>query len=1030
MKRTIFALSASLALALGLLLAVLALTGTPAIAAPNAITPIYDIQYTTHPSGDSPLVGQVVTTTGIVYAVYSGRGFCIADASGPWHGIYVYYPSGTMPNLGDEVRATGTVEEYYNLTELGDFASYTVLSSGNPVYAPSVVTAAQIEYNNSASEPYESVFVEVHDIEVTAGADAHGVWTFTDGSAGTGQADDWGYHLEPDVGDKYAILRGALIYWYNYVVMPRDADDVIQGAHLAIQKDAPTNVAPGTLLTYTITVLNNTGLSLTQVVVTDTIPTANATFAYALDGGVLSGNVISWTATALPSSDSLSVRFAVTATGSAGEEIWNDAYTVWATNWPTPTFGAPLLTIIGDYIPIYQIQGTGFESPYDGQVVKTVGVVAGFFEGNYPGSGNFDGFFIQDSAGDGITTTSDGIFVNYGTLAVSVNAGDVVTVTGEVQEFNEYDGAACSGNECLTQIAVSDAGDVQASGTGTITPTILDPPGDPDDAAVYWEALEGMSVTLPMTGVVVGPTSYGTIAVVPEGLGITHALRTGPYAGMAFGVRHYERYGDIGSGDPPNLIVGSEVDNVSGPLGFSYGSYLVVTQYGNEWQVVYSQPEPSPVPTWPSAGVDEFTVLTFNVENFFDDVDDPGVNDDVVSSAEYECHRDKIAATIVTAGCPIIVGVQEAEKLAVLQYLADELYTQGCTYTAVLSEGLDGRGIDVGYMVLDDRATVEGVSQYQDCTTYDTGLGQGDCPSGQQLLFSRLPLVMTATMQIGPQPDDTTRVTFIVNHLKSKRSRSGDPESAQWRLLQAQSLAQLADQIISADPNAHLIVLGDLNDFEDSLPLEALYTTGHLTNTWYTLPPEARYDYIYRGVSQILDHILISPAMQPWLRDIEPLHYNADFPYKPYAENCTVVWHTSDHDPVATTFGMPAAPYLFGSTKTVTPTTTAAPHDLLTYTITLRNWGLTATVTLTDTLPAGLDLVRGLGGSGLVWSDTISLNQTAILTLVARVRSDAPHPISANVALLDDGTNPVFALRSPQVQVLYRLYLPLVRREG
>jgi uncharacterized repeat protein (TIGR01451 family) len=889
-----------------------ALASAPAGATPQQLTSIYEIQYTTDPGAGgtypSPRVGQTVTTRGVVYARYGG-GFCIADAAGPWHGVYVYYPSGTKPDMGDLVEVQGTVQEYYGLTELADYASYVVISESNPLFAPALVTTTAVPFGDpDLSEPYESVLVEYHDIEVTQPADTHGVWAFTDASAGTSKADDWGYHLEPAVGDRYAILRGALIYTFDeYRVMPRDAGDLIAGRQLLVSKEAPLNVTPGDLLTYTISVENNTTLSLTRVMVTDTIPITNAALAYILDGGALSGTAtISWTAPGLPAGEQLQVRFVVTATGEVGDMIVNRAYAAWASNWPTPTVGGPLFTAIGDYTPIPLIQGDGFLSPLEGQPVRTQGIVTGFFEGNYSDGGGFDGFFIQDPTGDGITTTADALYVNHENLAVAVDVGDWVTVTGVVQEFDEYDRAACIGESCWTQIAVAAPTDVEVFGSGVITPAVFAPRGNPVEGRAYYESLEGMLLTLPQTGTVVGPTNYGTVMVVPGTLGISHVLRLGPYAGMPVGLRHYERYGEIGGGDPPNLIVGSVITGVTGPLAFSYGNYLVTTQAGAPWSAVYAQPEPSPVPTWPPADPTSFTVLSFNVENFFDTVDDPGKDDPIVSPADYALKRDKIARTIAQAGCPVIVGLQEVEKLAVLEDVADELAAAyGCTYTATLLEGLDERGIDVGYLTRDDRVAVVGVWQYQDCTTYDTGLGQGDCPAGQQRLFSRIPLVLTATIQMGAQPTDTITATLIVNHLKSKLSSSGDPESATWRLLQAQSLATLTNGILTADPDTLLVVMGDLNDFEDAPPLEVLYATGQLTSTWYTLPPEARYSYIYNGVSQILDHILVSPAAREWVTATGVLHYNADMPYKPYAEDPDVVWGTSDHDPPVVTLALP-----------------------------------------------------------------------------------------------------------------------------
>ncbi|MDY7076097.1 MAG: lamin tail domain-containing protein [Chloroflexota bacterium] len=907
-----------------------------------ATTPIYDIQYTTDPGGGSPLVGQVVTTTGIVYAVY-GNGFCIAEDSGAWHSIYVYYPSGTMPDTGDEVEVVGEVVEYYGLTELGNYATYTLLSSGNATYAPAVVTAAAIPFDDSASEPYESVFVEVHDIEVTAGVDSHGIWSFTDTSSGTGKADDWGYHLEPNVGDTFNVLRGALIYdWNEYKVMPRDATDVTSLPKIVVteimQNPAAVSDSYGEWFevyntgstavdmdgwtfrddgsnTFTISgpLVIQPGEYLVLGVNGDTAINGGVELDYDYPGGFALGN----------GDDEIIVEM---GDGTEIDRVEYDGGPVW----PDPSGASMMLTDValdnndganweetpntlpygdGDYgtpgcpntgclwtdLTISEIQGVGFASLYTDTIVRTSGVVVGLFEGNLPsGGGNFDGFYVQDPTGDGDPATSDGIFVNCGLLPVSVAVGDLVTIIGTVQEFNEYDDPP---PETETQIWISNSSDVTVDGTGTVAPTAL----APDGTSLYFEAREGMLVDLPVEAYpapVVGPTSYGTFFVVRGDEGVDRVMRGSPQDGKAFGVRNYTRYGSGG----PNLIVGSTANGgIEGPLAYSYGSYLVALQ--NLVALDYTAVDPpAEPPSWPEALDNELTVVTFNVENFFDTIDDPGKDDPVASQEDYETHRDKIVNAIVQANCPLVVGVQEVEKLAVLQDVAGELATQGCDYTAVLEEGLDGRGIDVGYLALDDRITIEGVWQYQDCTTYDTGLGQGDCPDGEQLLYSRIPLVMTATVQIGPQPDDTARAIFIVNHLKSKLSRAGDPESAQWRLLQAQSLAGLVDQIISANSDELLVVLGDLNDFEDSPPIEALYASGNMTNTWYTLPPEARYSYIYRGTSQVLDHILVSPSMLARLEETGALHINADFPYRPYAEDPAVIWRVSDHDLVATTF--------------------------------------------------------------------------------------------------------------------------------
>jgi uncharacterized repeat protein (TIGR01451 family) len=446
MNRRYLGLSAAVALGLGLALLVCILASPPSAAAPAApadAVSIYDIQYTTDPGGDgtypSPLAGQVVSTTGVVYAVYSGNGFCIADASGPWHGIYVYYPDDTLPNLGDQVQVEGEVVEYYGLTELGNYATYTILSSGNPIYDPSIVTAAEIPYDDlDTSEPYESVFVELHNIEVTEEADLYGVWMFTDASAGSGEADDWGYHLEPAVGDEYAILRGSLIYWYDFVVMPRDAGDVVETSLLGLQKEAPATVEPGTLFTYTLTVQNDTGVALAQVILTDALP-LDVEIDSLSDGGVhLGGNVVSWTIPSLAVGAVVTRTAAVTAPSEMAV-LLNDDYVVWADNWPTPTAGPPVSTLVsepGAIIFIHLIQGSGLTSPLDGY---TDLLVEGVVVGDFQDTGNeLGGFFLQeeDEDADGDPATSEGIFVHDDGFGVDVEEGDLVSVQGDVIEVD------------------------------------------------------------------------------------------------------------------------------------------------------------------------------------------------------------------------------------------------------------------------------------------------------------------------------------------------------------------------------------------------------------------------------------------------------------------------------------------------------------------------------------------------------------------------------------------------------------------
>ncbi len=73
-------------------------------------------------------------------------------------------------------------------------------------------------------------------------------------------------------------------------------------------------------------------------------------------------------------------------------------------------------------------------------------------------------------------------------------------------------------------------------------------------------------------------------------------------------------------------------------------------------------------------------------------------------------------------------------------------------------------------------------------------------------------------------------------------------------------------------------MLGDLNDFEFSTPLEILEGTPQvLTPLIETLPAGERYTYVFEGNSQTLDHILVSNSLMNGTFEFDSVHANAEF---------------------------------------------------------------------------------------------------------------------------------------------------------
>jgi len=134
---------------------------------------------------------------------------------------------------------------------------------------------------------------------------------------------------------------------------------------------------------------------------------------------------------------------------------------------------------------IFEIQGSGVQSPLIGKTVVTQGVVTKI---------NNNGFFVQDLIGDANDATSDGLFVfaTPGTYA-AVALGNLVNVTGTVAEFNT--GATPSAETptpTLTQM--TGVSSVALVGTGySIAPTLV---RLPEASEGDLERVEGMLVTV------------------------------------------------------------------------------------------------------------------------------------------------------------------------------------------------------------------------------------------------------------------------------------------------------------------------------------------------------------------------------------------------------------------------------------------------------------------------------------------------------------------------------------------------------
>ena len=1002
---------------------------------------IYGIQHTTEPGSGgtypSLCAGESVTVRGVVYAVY-GSHYFIAEAAGPWRGIYVY--NGGEVNVGDEVAVTGSVVEYYGVTEFSSPSNVEILSSGNDLYGPSVVMVDEIPYDNpDVSEGYEGVFVETRDITVTA-TGSYGIWAFTDASDGIGKADDWAYTPSPAVSDTFALLRGPLAYDYSeYKIMPRDADDALEKGIIAIEKSAPATVSEGEAFTYTLTIANQMGFALNDLVITDAVPD-NTAFAYALDNGAEENGVVSWDVASLGYMDEVNVRFVVTAAETSGLIINND-YAVSAMNYVTPTFGAPVNTAIGE-LRIYHLQGEGFISPYVGQEATVEGVVVADFQE----TDEMRGFFMQDPLGDDNPLTSDGIFV-YDPDGEDVEVGYRVKVTGIV---DEYDG--------LTQLKSISALSVLDSMAIVPSATVITLPETINDEM---ERYEGMLVTLPHTMTVQQNYFQGRFGQVTLGAGDrmyqpTHLHEPGsaaywdqvnenarrllvlddgstsqnpdpiPY----IGVNDTLRAGDV-------VAVGLTGVLDQGPINTGVPSTKDYRIHPTANVVIDRDNERSATP--PDVG-GSLRVASFNVLNYFTTFGERGAD----NQAEFDRQRTKIITALVALDADV-VGLMEIENNgyetdSAIYDLVDGLNEEaGAGTYAFIDPGVDKIG--------DDAIAVGLLYKPASVTPVGTAAILDDSYNPEYREDKNRP----ALAQTFEENATGERFTAAVNHLKSKGSSCadlGDPDVGDGqgncnltrkRAMEIQVEWLTTDPTNSGDPD--FLIIGDLNAYAMEDPISVAKDAGYTD-----LLDATDYTYIFDGQSGYLDHALANPAVYGQVTGAAVWNINADEPsvidynveYKPQDFYAPDAYRSSDHDPVVVGLNLVNQTALT-VTKDVVPATDVEVGDIVTYTITLSNAGsaMATGVVMTDVLPmhvepggwvsegsASIPMTRTLTWGP--WDMAADTSVTYVFTATVVAESDQPVVNTVEFTSENAGTGEAEAAFSFPGET--HIFLPLVMK--
>ncbi|AFH40207.1 putative extracellular nuclease (plasmid) [Thermus thermophilus JL-18] len=540
----------------------------------------------------------------------------------------------------------------------------------------------------------------------------------------------------------------------------------------------------------------------------------------------------------------------------------------------------------------YEVQGSGDRSPLEGQTVAVQGVVTAVFPG-------LRGFYIQDPGGDNDPTTSDGLFVYYGNLTVSVNPGQYVQVKGTVAEY------AASGDTLgtLTQLSLGAASHLTVCGQAEIpqAATLVLPEAN-------LERLEGMRVRLANLTVVdlYNLGRYGEVVLAPYRL--VH-----PNAGGDSGARlptdklplpNYGGYtlilDDASTQQNPNPIpylpqggtlrVGDRLVEAQGVLEWRYGGYRVQPIQAPSFA------QANPRPQAPATS-NQLRVASFNLYNWFTTFSGtftpPGCSVShqprgATNSQEFERQKAKLVAAFMALDADV-VALQEvqnngAEALEALVNALNQAVGAGTyAYVADPQGGLGCDAIKVGFLY--KPARVEPV---------------GNPLALANPVFERYPLAQAFR-------DKSTGGVFVAVsvHFKSKSGCDpSDPDTGQgcWnqrRTAQAQALRDWVNETLK-NVDADILLLGDFNSYENEDPLVLLRDGG--------LRPilSNHYTYVFRGLSGALDHAYATPSLTSQTRGGLVWHINADEPrvldytlsFKPDDRYQPNPYRSSDHDPL------------------------------------------------------------------------------------------------------------------------------------
>ncbi len=308
-------------------------------------------------------------------------------------------------------------------------------------------------------------------------------------------------------------------------------------------------------------------------------------------------------------------------------------------------------------------------------------------------------------------------------------------------------------------------------------------------------------------------------------------------------------------------------------------------------------------------------IAFYNIENLFDPADDPATFDDAFTpggSYRYTdaIYRKKIEnisvvlsrlATEYNTDGPAIIGLAEVENRKVLEDLVNTKNLKQRKLAIVHFDSPDPRGIDVALLYHPKQFTLIRAKAIP-------------VPNTTNNRNTKTRDILYATGRTG---HDTLHL--LVNHWPSRRD--GENNTQKKRKAVAEINRKIIDSVLGSNPNARIIVMGDLNDNPlnksitqslKAIPDKSDTNKHILYNPWNDLYRKGYGTSVYKSKWMLFDQIIISKALLTPAKG--KLHYdsveifnrrflcnsfgkNKDFPHRSF-NGTRWIDGFSDHFPV------------------------------------------------------------------------------------------------------------------------------------